>query len=240
MERNKPSNITLLSFVSASLLGLTTLALLVLSPPAPADAFTLRKPLAGSVFLLICVLGALAVVLPKTCNSILLPQGKSRSFSLHSTPSSNRVLMGHHFDCEGFVSHTVKFGGRTWCAACSGLFLGAVVAIFGTVTYFFYDAELSQYGLQFLTVGIGLVALGFVQFKFPGLIRLLVNALFVFGAFFVLVAIDELLENLFIDLYIISLTMLWIITRILLSQWDHSRICRSCSIDCELKKEVDV
>jgi hypothetical protein len=146
-------------------------------------------------------------------------------------------LKGHHFDCEGYVPHTVKLGGRTLCAACSGLLLGAVVAFFGTVTYFFSDAELNRFGLQFLTIGIGLVALGFVQFKFPGLIRLLVNALFVLGAFFVLVAVDALLENLFIDLYVISLMLLWILTRILLSQWDHSRICRSCKIDCELKKE---
>jgi hypothetical protein len=234
---NKPSNVTLLSFVSASLLGLTSLVLLVVNSSASADSFILRKPLIGSIFLVICVLGALAVALPSRCNSILGATEKGGGFGFHSASTSTRSLKGHHFDCEGYVPHTVKLGGRTLCAACSGLLLGAVVAFFGTVTYFFSDAELNRFGLQFLTIGIGLVALGFVQFKFPGLIRLLVNALFVLGAFFVLVAVDALLENLFIDLYVISLMLLWILTRILLSQWDHSRICRSCKIDCELKKE---
>jgi hypothetical protein len=187
--------------------------------------------------MLVCVLGALAVVLPGKCNSILGGQEKGNPFGFHSAASSIRVLKGHHFDCEGYVSHTFNVRRRTLCAACSGLFLGAVAAIFGTVAYFFSNIELSQFSLSFLTAGIGLVALGFIQFKFPGLVRLLVNALFVFGAFLILLAADALLMNLFIDLYVISLTMLWILTRILLSQWDHSRICRSCGINCELKKD---
>jgi hypothetical protein len=122
------------------------------------------------------------------------------------------------------------------CAACSGLFLGAVAAILGTMAYFFSSIELGQFGLSLLIAGMGLVALGFVQFKFPKIARLLVNALFVVGAFLILLAADILLMNLFFELYVISLTLLWILTRILLSQWDHSRICRSCTVDCESKK----
>jgi hypothetical protein len=236
VARNQPSNVTLLSFVSASILGLISLALFVLSPSASADGFTLRKPLIGSSFLLICILGALAVVLPSKCNSILGGHEKGSYFGFHSAAPSSRVLKGHHFDCEGYVSHTVKVRGRTLCAACSGLFLGAVAAIFGTVVCFFSNSELDQFGLVFLMAGMGLVALGFIQFKFLRLARLLVNASFVLGAFLILLAADTLLMNLFIDLYVISLTLLWILTRIMLSQWDHSRICRSCKVDCELKK----
>jgi hypothetical protein len=233
---NQPSNVTLLSFVSASILGLISLVLFVLSSSVSLDSFTLRKPLIGSIFSLICILGALAVILPSKCNSILGGQKKGSYFGSHSAAPSSRVLKGHHFDCEGYVPHTVKLGGRTLCAACSGLFLGAIVAVFGSVAYFFSSAGVGQFSLLFLIAGMGLVALGFIQFKFPRLARLLVNALFVLGAFLVLLAVDTLLMNLFIDLYVISLTMLWILTRILLSQWDHSRICRSCTVDCELKK----
>jgi hypothetical protein len=187
--------------------------------------------------MLICIFGALAVVVPSRCNSILATREAGGSFGSHSAPAGSRSLRGHHFACDGYVSHTVKLGGRTLCAACSGLFLGAVVAISGSVTYFFLNTELSQFSLGFLTIGTVLVALGFIQFEFPRLSRLLINALFVFGAFLVLLAIDIVLENLLIDLYVISLMLLWILTRILLSQWDHSRICRSCKVDCELKKE---
>lgn len=240
MARDKPSNVTLLSFVSASILGLISLALFVLFSSASADSFTFRKPLIGLVFSLVCVLGALAVAIPSRCNSILGAGEAGVSFGSHSVPVGNRSLKGHHFDCEGYVSHTVELGGRTLCAACSGLFLGAIVAIFGSLAYFFLDAGLGQFGLGFLMIGMALVALGFVQFEFSGLSRLLINALFVLGASLVLLAADALLMNFFIDLYVISLMLLWILTRILLSQWDHSRICRSCNVVCELKKEVEV
>lgn len=236
MNRNQPLSVTLLFFVSASVLGLISVALLVSSSSASVNSFVLRRPLIGSVFSLICILGASAVIVPGQCNSILGAKEAGGSFGSHSASASSHSLRGHHFDCEGYVSHTIRLGGRTFCAACSGLFLGAIVAIFWSVAYFFLNAVPSQFGLGFLEIGMALVALGFIQFKFPGLSRLLINALFVLGAFFVLLATDVLLENLFIDLYVTGLILLWILTRILLSQWDHSRICHSCNVDCELKK----
>ena len=236
MPRNQYADISLLFFVSASIFGLGSLALLVFSQSASADGFILRKPLIGLIFSLICVLGALAVVIPSQCNSVLGARGKGGSFGFHSSSTSSRPLKGHHFDCEGYVPHIVKFGGKTFCAACSGLFLGAVAATFGSIVYFFSNVGIGQFGSVFLMIGMLFVALGFIQFKSPGLSRLLVNALFVFGAFLVLIATDAFLGNLFIDLYVISLILLWIMTRILLSQWDHSRICHSCTVDCELKK----
>jgi hypothetical protein len=232
----QPHDVALLSFVSASILGLISVALFILSSSASADGFIYRKPLIGSIFSLVCVLGALAVVVPGRCNSILGGQKEGGSFGLHSAQAGAHSVKGHHVDCSGYAPHTVRLGGRTLCAACSGLFLGAVAAILGTMAYFFSSIELGQFGLPLLIAGMGLVALGFVQFKFPKIARLLVNALFVVGAFLVLLAADILLMNLFLELYVISLTLLWILTRILLSQWDHSRICRSCTVDCELKK----
>ena len=236
MASSQPSNVTLLSFVLASILGLVSLAFFALNSTASADGFALRKPLIGSIFLLICVFGSLAVVVPGKCNSILGGQEKGSLFGFHSAAPSSHALKGHHYDCEGYVAHIIKFRGRTLCAACSGLFLGAVTAMFGTVAYFFSNAELNQFGLLFLIAGMGFIALGFIQFKSLGPGRLLVNSLFVLGAFLVLLAADAISMNLFIDLYVISLALLWIFTRILLSQWDHSRICHSCRVDCELKK----
>lgn len=236
MTGKQPHDVTLLLFVSASILGLISVALFVFTSSSSADSYTYRKLVIGSIFTLVCLLGAVAVILPGMCNSILSGQGKGDVFGLHSAPVSARSLKGHHFNCEGYAPHIVKVGGRTLCAACSGLFLGAVAAILGTVAYFFLNMELGQFGSPFLIAGMVLVALGFVQFMFPNFARLLVNALFVVGAFLILLAADALSMNLFFELYVISLTLLWILTRILLSQWDHSRICRSCTVDCELKK----
>lgn len=236
MPRSQPIDVTPLSFVSASILGVISLALLVLIPPASADSFILRKPLIGSIFSVICIFGALAVVFPGGCNSILGAREKSSYFGLHSVSSNSHSLKGHHFNCERYIPHIVKLGERTLCAACSGLLLGAVAAILGSTVYFFSDLSLDQFSSGLLMVGMGFVVLGFIQFKFPGLMRLLINTLFVCGALLVLLAVDALLESFFIDLYVISLMLLWIMTRVLLSQWDHSRICDSCTVECELKK----
>jgi hypothetical protein len=162
---------------------------------------------------------------------------KGKSLAFHTAHSNNQALKGHHLDCERFFPHTLQVKGRVLCAACSGLFLGALVAIIGTTVYFFAGVEFGQFELPLVAVGAVLVVFGFIQFRFPGFIRLLVNALFVVGAFFVLLGADSLLENLQIDLYLLSLIALWILTRVLLSQWDHSRICRSCTSECRMKKE---
>jgi len=225
-----------MSFVLASVLGLTTLALFAISSPVSADGFILRKPLVGSIFTLICILGALAVVFPKECNSILGSGGEGKSFVFHAVPSSNLALKGHHINCERFFPHTLRFEGHVLCAACSGLFIGALASLFGAVLYFFVGIELEQLKLLFVAVGAALVIVGFIQFRFPSFTRLVLNAFFVVGAFLVLIGVDALVENLLIDLYLISLIMLWIFTRILLSQWDHSRTCRSCTSECEMKK----
>jgi hypothetical protein len=30
--------------------------------------------------------------------------------------------------------------------------------------------------------------------------------------------------------------LFWLLTRVLLSQWDHSRICRECRFSCSMKR----
>jgi hypothetical protein len=55
---------------------------------------------------------------------------------------------------------------------------------------------------------------------------------FVLGAFMVLVGIDAVVESLFADLLLLAFIVFWIFTRILLSQWDHWRICGNCKSQC--------
>jgi hypothetical protein len=126
------------------------------------------------------------------------------------------------------------------CAACTGLFLGAVIGVLGAVVYFFIGLDVEQFSFPLVGVGVGLVAMGFAQFKFRSLIRLFLNALFVLGAFCILIGLDAFTRNLLVDFYVISLIILWILTRILLSEWDHSRICRSCTSECKIQKEAGI
>jgi energy-converting hydrogenase Eha subunit A len=118
-----------------------------------------------------------------------------------------------------------------------GLFFGAVTSFLGIVAYFFNGWHIGQGSLFFIIFGILGVVFGLLQFpllkKRRRFIRFFLNAFFVFGASLILIGIDALLHNLFIDLFLVLLTVFWLFTRIALSQWDHKRICQTCEIACE-------
>jgi hypothetical protein len=120
--------------------------------------------------------------------------------------------------------------GQPFCAACTGLLLGGIVALIGTGLYFFVGWDLRQLDFWYVLAGQAGVFLGFIQLKFRGYVRLVVNALFVFGTFLTLVGIDKLVANLFVDLYLIGLVIFWLWTRIIISRWDHQRTCSECQV----------
>lgn len=227
-------NVILLLYLIFSAFGLLTIIILALHPPAPSSDILLRKSVVGTIFILICIFGSLAALFPRQC-TMLFSSKQNKSFISHITSSNSRIK-GHHLDCEKFSSHVIKINRHVLCAACTGLFLGAATAISGAVIYFFAGYEIRQFDLFAIAIGIVLIILGFVQFRFRGFIRLTLNALFVFGALLILVGIDALTKNLFVDFYLNSLIIVLILTRILLSEWDHTRICCFCTLDCEFKK----
>jgi len=149
-------------------------------------------------------------------------------------PSHQTNATSHHPDCERFSAHVIQVGARTLCAACTGLLLGAFVAFIGTVFYFFGGWQIEEVSFPIVLIGLVWATLGFLQFKFRGFVRSILNALFVLGAFLILVGIDELTESLIIDLFLVALIVFWILTRIRISQWDHWRICSSCESPCEV------
>jgi hypothetical protein len=123
--------------------------------------------------------------------------------------------------------------GHVLCAACTGLFLGAFAALFATALYFFAEWELQQTGFLVVMLGVAAMISGFFQIKSRGFARLLLNIFFVLGGFLILAGIDGSAQSLSVDLFTVALIAFWIFTRILLSQWDHSKTCTTCSITCE-------
>jgi hypothetical protein len=223
-----------------SLFGLFTTLMLTLYPPTIQENLLCRKPLIGSIFNLICMAGIVAVFFPKKCSQTFdLPKTKKPPISNTEDPNFHKIsitLKGHHPDCGGYSAHVIHVNNHAFCAACTGLLLGALVSIAGTTLYFFGGWDIEQTGFPTVLFGqIGIV-LGFIQFKFKGYTRLVLNAFFVIAAFLVLIGIDTLAENTFIDLYLVFLIVFWLWTRILISQWDHRRICHTCRIPCELKE----
>lgn len=226
--------------IGISFLGLVLAVMLAFNPPIVQEGFPWRKPVVGALFGAICLLGITAVFFPKQCSTIFgLTKGKQETnsdphgFASHE---NSPTLRGHHPDCKRFSAHVIRIKSKTFCAACTGLLLGAVLALAGTADYFFG----SWHGLLdgFLAVFIGVlgVGLGLFQLKFKGFVRLLLNTFFVLGAFSILIGIDKLAQSILTDFFLVSLTLFWLFTRISLSEWDHWRICYTCKSPCEIRE----
>jgi hypothetical protein len=215
--------------ISVSFFGLFTVLVIAINPPMIYESFLWRKPLIGSVFSLICILGTFAALFPRQCSRTFHFRKENMSLTSHQIHSSS-----HHPDCGKFSAHVIRVGNYTLCAACTGLLLGAIIALVGTTFYFFNGRNVEGVSFSVVLIGTAGIILGFLQLKFRGFLRLLLNTFFVLGAFLILVGIDELAESLFADFFLTALIAFWILTRIQLSQWDHWRICSNCESRCEV------
>jgi hypothetical protein len=234
MSEDTRLNLLLLFYICLSLIGLFTVLMFTLKAPTQIENTSWRKPLIGSIFASICITGSIATLFPKRCSGLFNLQRKENSKISHCKISKlYGTVRGHHIECEKFSTHTIQIQGHIVCAGCSGLLLGAIIALSGTILYFFSDWKPGLAYFPMVFIGITGIVLGFIQLKFKGFLRLMINAFFVLGAFLIIVALDNFAKKIFIDFYLIGLIILLICTRIFLSQWDHSRICRSCKLNCE-------
>ena len=221
--------------VSVSLFGLVLAVLLAVSPQVSADSFVWRRPLVGSAFATICILGILAVLSPSTCSKPFRISPRKNKQDRRFSHASASALRGHHPQCSHFSGHVFRVDRRVLCATCSGLFSGALFALVGVVVYFFGSWHIGQNAIVAVAVGAVGVALGLMQSPLPvlqtGVMRLFTGALFVAGAFLVLLGIEELTHSFSLGLFVVALSVLWLATKISLSQWDHERICSRCTSD---------
>jgi len=223
-----------------SFLGLLLLVVLTFFPPTATGDVPWRKPVIGSIFISICVLGILAVFSPNKCLRIFNIRKKKKTVGSDSAKfvshGTSNALQGHHPTCGKFTAHIFRIKGKTFCAACVGLLLGGLLALAGAFIYFFGDWRAAEHSSLLVLLGIMGVSFGLLQFKFKNLIRLSVNTIFVLGTLLILIGIDELVHSLIFDLFVVSLIIFWLFTRISLSQWDHERICSDCEIEsCRIR-----
>lgn len=227
------------SAVTLSIIGATLVLPIAVYKPSFQGDLTSRKQLIGSILVLICLSGILAVFSPEKCSKTFHNRRKGKPSALTVEGLGSYLvraqIRGHHPNCGSFDAHLICLNGRVLCAACTGLFFGGVLVLLGTAFYFFLEADfLGKLGLWGVLVGQIGVVLGFFQFRFKGFIRSFLNAFFVVACFLMLVGADALAENLLVDLYVTCLITFWLFTRILISKWDHSLICRRCRLPCEL------
>lgn len=202
--------------------------------PLQSENFFWRKPLLGFLFGMICVLGMLAVIFPRACSDKINCSKKEPSTSAHSVFSNKKYVMrGHHPNCDRFSAHVFQMRGRTFCAGCAGLFIGGAAAFIGALLYFFLNLNFEQLTIPIYYVGAIGVCCGLllpILNTSRSLLRLFLNAYFAFGCFLLLAAVDMMTQNVFVDLFLFILIIFWLFTRIVLSFWNHERICNSCKL----------
>jgi hypothetical protein len=217
-----------------SLFGLLTTLLMVVYPPNTREDTFLRGPLIGSTFIAICAAGIAASLSTRKCSTSFdthVSEGMSRQGSKIVSAGSK----AHHPDCGRFSAHTIRFNQVLHCAACTGLVLGASFAVVISAAHFFFGFSLQEFSLLYVAIGQLGPVLGFIQFKFKGWSRFAANGFFVIGTSLILIGIDQHVGSFFADIYVMALVVFWIMTRITISQWDHSRICLTCNYQCKRK-----
>jgi hypothetical protein len=229
-ETRLPSMLRFMLFVS--LFGLLTTVLMMVNPPMTHEDLLLRGPLIGSTFIVMCAAGIAASLLPRKCSKSFDTHVSEGKFRQELEMVSSVGSKAHHPDCGKFSTHTIRFNHTSYCAACTGLVLGAFFAVAVSTLHFFLGFGLQGSSLLYVAIGQLGPVLGFTQFKFKGWSRFAANVFFVLGTSLILIGIDQHVGSFFVDLYVMCLVVFWIMTRIAISQWDHSRICLICNYKC--------
>jgi hypothetical protein len=233
----KLGSLTLLFLVSVSFFGLVLAFVFVIYPPKAQDDFALRKPAVGSALSVVCVLGIFSVLYPDSCAGII--GFKNQDKTVHSLPVSRaKVLRGHHATCKPYSTHIIKIGNRVFCATCSGLLVGAVIVLVGVGFFFVGNLGLSEKPFTLFTIvsvgAVGIVA-GLLYPIIPpkfhrGFTRFFAGILLAVGSFLILAGVEEAAKNFLLDFFFVALSVLWLATKMSLSQWEHQRTCARCSL----------
>jgi len=201
-----------------------------------------EKQLTGALFGAICLFGMTAGLSPSRCSRILHFKKAANDRSLMTEETKTRAtataFQGHHPACGNFSVHIVRFGGRTYCAGCMGLVTGAALALSGSFLYFFLGLHVGEVGILAFWSGMIGVACGLLQynrFVRRSVVHFLLNVAFVLGTFLLLIGVAEVNGNLLLDSYLLALIVYWILTRTMLSRFEHERICAACGLkQCNL------
>jgi len=212
---------------ATAVFGLVLVPLLLLQLNLQADQSPFRRPLISGIYSAVCILGVVAVFYPGKCRMMF--QKPNVSPDSGKTSALAIQVKGHHPDCEKFSDNRITIRGSVFCAACSGLLIGAIVAMVGIVLFSLDFLSLESGSVWVLVAGEVLMLVGLAQTKFSCYVKMAVNALFVVGSYISLIAVDLAAQSLLVDAYMLGLIcfMLWF--RILLSDWNNKRVCLACA-----------
>lgn len=222
-------------YIAISLAGLFMLAVLVFDPSKklPVGANQLDKQVTLALFMVICTFGIVAGLYPSKISSITYFRKPIQQPDQSKNSSETfRELKGHHPTCKNYSSHVLNIQGKSYCAGCSGLVLGAAISIVGSPAETFSLIP-SEYSNIMFWVGIVAVVLGLFQYSITSgaLMHSVLNISFVLGAFLLVSAVIEATRNPLVEGLALILSVFLIVSRIMLSQLEHDRICSECNLE---------
>jgi len=237
-NKNKRTEPFLAFLICISILGIVLSVVFTFYPGGAQDYFELRKPMVGSTFGALCLLGILASIYPQSCSRVF-SFDKDVKGQNASNAWEGSSLRGHHPACGKFSAHVLGADDRVLCATCTGFSVGAAVGLVGVGMFFFGHVSFGPRPLIPMAVGVFGVVLGLLHSVLPGFrrgfSRFIASAFFAIGSFLILASVEDATHNTSIDLFIVLLSVLWLVTDTTLSRWDHRRICAKCpSVFCSL------
>ena len=129
IENSKPF---LLFLFVVSIIGSVLVPLLLTTPNLRPDVSSLRGIAISAIYSTICVLGIFAVFYPGKCKLSF----KKASNTNNGTSFAPKVeLKGHHPNCENFSANRLTIRNVTFCSACTGLLIGAIVSLMLTALF---------------------------------------------------------------------------------------------------------
>ena len=222
----------LVFLICISIFGLALSFVFVIYSGGTQDDFGLLKPLVGSIFGVLCILGIFASIYPDSCSRVFdFEKGANRENV--SDMWQGTTLRGHHPDCGKYSAHVLNVGDKILCATCTGFSVGAAIALIGIGLFFFGQFSFGTKPFIPLIIGAFGVAMGLLHSVLPGFkigfSRFVASAFFAVGSFLILVSVEDAVRNTSIDLFFVLLSVLWLVTDTALSRWDHRRICYKCA-----------
>lgn len=233
MKQNKNIFYYIILSIAAAVL---LLILIFLSPLNITAIGIYDKSFVGGVFIASCIFGISLALYPRWFRRLT----KHAAYHLNSEKSRKitRKYKGHHPDCGNFKSHTIETKNKTLCAGCLGLSIGAIISIVLTIIYMVIIREKTATGFYYV-VFLGLIIIGFayVEIMLPirhAVVHVISNIFLVLSFFLVTISIFEITGNKIYGMLGVIISFLFLDTRIQLSNWQHARICESCSETCKV------
>ncbi|WP_455391461.1 hypothetical protein [[Eubacterium] cellulosolvens] len=230
-------NYLILSFIAAVLVLLVVWSFTI----NPIKVNPIEKFEVGLLFIFCCIIGISLVMKPNWIH-ICPEQQAQRNYNRNvktNSPALARMKkrrIGHHPDCDRFRRHTIKINDKIYCAGCTGLAIGAVLAIFLMVLVIILPFNPSK-TILFALLILGLILIAFnlastMNGQKYGREKSLLNVFLVLGFFMVITGVFMLTGALIFGILGVLVCVLWLDTRILLSKHNHHIICTNCQVKC--------